>query len=89
MFTIKLYTSTGRQRIVEAESFTVLRATTDSSFEITAHGAPSGDLRFDVGPTGYEPDGGNWDWAFIVNAAGKTIENLRPVILPGSGSTTS
>ena len=54
MFTIKLYSSNGyRQRILEAESFTILRGGDDGGAEITLHqknGAE--DNRYDIGDDG-------------------------------------
>lgn len=77
MFTIKLYNG-GRQRILSAESFTILRSDTEDNkgAEITLHQKnPSDDRRYDVtnvnSPIGF-PE--RFDRAIIENAAGKTTE---------------
>ncbi len=82
MFTIKLYTNEGRQKIIPADSFTILRAQGDASFEVTCHLRSDDACRCDIGPTGYNPEGGNWDWAYIENINGKTVERLAPRIFP-------
>ena len=82
MFTIKLYTNSGfRQRIIEAESFTVMRTSRGSSntptqqwAEITAHLKGDDGIRFDIGPSPSEPSGGVWEKAIIENSAGRTTE---------------
>lgn len=89
MFTIKLYTNMGRQIIVPADSFTILRAEGDAAFEVTAHLRSDEGQRFDIGPTGHQPAGGNWDWAFIENINGKTVERLTPRIFPDAVSQRS
>lgn len=83
MLTLKLYAADGfRQRIIEAESLTVLR---NGAVEITAHGVRvQGELtdqRFDlpspdVAPT-IEPDIW-WEMAIVENMTGKTTEIIRP-----------
>lgn len=83
MFTIKLYDG-NKSRLYEAEYFTVFRENRGSSdgpcfewAEITAHGVPgSDDLRFDIGQSPYEPNGGNWRRAIIENQSGRTTEIL-------------
>jgi len=83
MFTIKLYVGS-KSRIYEAESFTVLRCNQGSTdgpcydwAEVTAHNIPGCDsLRFDIGPSPYEPSGGNYDRAIIENSAGRTTEMI-------------
>jgi hypothetical protein len=77
MFTIKLYADQGyRQRIIEAESFTLLRPS-DGSVEITLHGVRLNgemmDCRFDLGAPP-RADNLPWDKAIIENAHGKTTE---------------
>ena len=85
MFTIKLYGDLGhRQRILEAESFTILRVS--DGFEVTLHRPPSmahDDCRYDIKNAWPEPktsdeQQGQWparfDRAIIENAAGKTTE---------------
>lgn len=82
MFTIKLYTNGGqRQRIYEAESFTVLRANRGATnepvqewAEITAHLKGDDGIRFDIGESPYVPSGGVWEKAIIENSAGRTTE---------------
>jgi hypothetical protein len=78
MFTIKLYDADNfRQRILEAESFTVLRMT-DGTVEITLHGMRrDGDLcdnRFDLRPGLQAGGADDWSKAIIENASGKTTE---------------
>jgi hypothetical protein len=80
MFTIKLYDG-DKSRIYEAASFTVFKEsgppTGNEWAEITAHGIPGhDDLRFDIGPSPYEPTGGNWRRAIIENRFGRTTEML-------------
>ena len=93
MFTIKLYAS-GRQKIVEAESFTILRnscvAPDDGSAEITLHQKnPGDDIRYDINgdpaEMGYAgPE--RFTKAIIENSAGKTTEiiGLRPIGSPAN-----
>ena len=85
MFTIKCYTDGGRCVIREAESFTILRDDRSGEAEITIH-HPAGDLRVDVKdvhndqpPDVHAPR--IFQWAYIENAAGKTVErlHLKPV----------
>lgn len=76
MFTIKFY-SNGRQRILSAESFTILRS--DEGAEITLHQKNQGDdIRIDIALDGPRNDYDNWppcyQRAIIENAAGKTTE---------------
>lgn len=83
MFTIKLYDGS-KSRIYEAAYFTINRELEGSDSyhgyewaEITAHGIPGhDDLRFDIGPSPYEPAGGNWKKAYIENSSGRTTETL-------------
>jgi hypothetical protein len=84
MMTIKLYTIEGKQQIETAEAFTIHRHKGDTAFEVTGHGSPNG-VRWDIGPTKAEPIGGNWDWAFIINEQGRTVETLRPMMRPAGG----
>lgn len=78
MFTIKFYSDNGyRQRIIEAESFTILRGGDDGGAEITLHQKnQTDDRRIDVGPNvereTYMPP--LYQRAIIENAAGKTTE---------------
>ena len=83
MFTIKLYSESGfRQRILEAESFTVLRGGASpqgDEAEITLHQKnQSDDRRFDIRPTAELPPeyAGPpvFQKAIIENSAGKTTE---------------
>lgn len=94
MFTIKFYSGDGcRQRILSAESFTVLRNPigtdsdgSDGGAEITLHMKNPGedmriDVRADVGKPstiGYPPV---YQKAIIENAAGRTTEiiGLNPI----------
>lgn len=72
MFTVKAYT-TGKTKIYEAESFTILRSGDES--EISMHMLHGIDVRIDVGE-GDRPDG--WppffDRVIIENSNGKTTE---------------
>jgi hypothetical protein len=86
MFTIKFYSDNGhRQKILSAESFTILRGTQSPSgdeAEITLHQKnPNDDVRYDIkfdapqevgysGPIRYQR-------AIIENAAGKTTEIIQ------------
>lgn len=83
MFTIKFY-STGpnspggyRQKILEAESFTILRSD-DGTAEITLHQKDQAfDHRIDIADSGTpRPEGwpASFESAIIENAAGKTTE---------------
>lgn len=80
MFTLKLYADDGfRQRIVECESFTVLRPT-NCAPEITCHGVRDQgawhDIRFDIvgnSQSEHEPEF-RWDKAILENSNGKTTE---------------
>jgi hypothetical protein len=83
MFTIKLYSGDGfRQRILSAESFTVLRgAASNAGFEaeITLHQKnQNDDVRYDIKPaTELPPDYVGpqiFQKAIIENAAGRTTE---------------
>lgn len=80
MFTIKFYSDDGfRQRILEADSFTILRGR-DGSAEITLH-QKSGDdsSRIDIRGAngGPEKEGPPfYQRAIIENAAGKTTEMI-------------
>jgi hypothetical protein len=87
MFTIKFYSADGlRQRIYEAESFTVIRGNGDA--EITLHQkSQNDDFRVDIkegksGLTGDTPP--CYQRAIIENSAGKTTEiiALGPVSNP-------
>lgn len=81
MFTIKCYTSAGRSIIRSAESFTILRADETGEAEITLHQHhPLDDCRIDI----VHPEtkrGEGWpptfEWAFIENDAGRTVETIR------------
>lgn len=83
MFTIKLYTGGGpdgyKQRILSADSFTILRGD-DGSAEITLHNGNDG-KRYDIGfvdPEKPRPDGWPdiWERAIIENVAGRTTEMI-------------
>lgn len=90
MFTIKLYTTEGlRQRIFEAESFTILQC--DKLYEddgkpiipiywseVTAHVKSGDDMRFDIGSSPYHPNGGVWEKCIIENSAGRTTQIIGP-----------
>lgn len=85
MFTIKFYSDNGyRQRILEAESFTVLRGASDGA-EITMHQKSGEGLRLDILPTtapvieGHPPF---YQKAIIENAAGRTTEIIVPCPAP-------
>lgn len=81
MFTIKLYADLGaRMRIHAADDFTILSVLEKDTpmggewVEITAHRKIGVDIRFDIGPSPYTPEGGVWDKAIIENAMGRTTE---------------
>lgn len=89
MFTIKLYSDNGcRQRILSAESFTVLRMGSSpggDEAEITLHQKDqNNDVRYDIKPHAPLPNDYSgpviYQRAIIENAAGKTTEiiQLRP-----------
>lgn len=79
MFTIKFYQETGRSVIRAAESFTILRDDKTGEAEITMH-HPAGDSRIDIVREG-TPRQEGWppvfQWAFIENAMGKTVERIH------------
>ena len=86
MFTIKLYSDNGcRQRILEAESFTILRpgdGKPGDEAEITVHQKSGDGCRYDIRPEmppGYEGPP-VFQKAIIENSTGKTTEiiQLRP-----------
>ena len=85
MFTIKLYQDTGRQKIMAAESFTILRGGDNpSEAEITLHQKNGEGVRYDIKaepPQGYEGPT-IFQRAIIENMAGKTTEiiQLRPML---------
>ena len=80
MFTIKLYQDTGRQKIMAAESFTILRGHPGDEAEITLHQKnQNDDIRYDIRP---EPPEGYegptiFQRAIIENMAGKTTEIIQ------------
>jgi len=86
MLTIKCYTAQGRSIIRSAESFTILRTEETGEAEITLHQRnPAEDCRIDI----VSPDqkrGEGWppayEWAFIENDAGRTIETIRLRVAP-------
>ena len=86
MFTIKLYQDAGRQKIMAAESFTILRGGDNpGEAEITLHLKNGEGVRYDIKeappPTDY--DGPTiFQKAIIENMAGKTTEiiQLRPIL---------
>lgn len=89
MFTIKCYTAAGRSIIRAAESFTILRTDETGEAEITLHQRNSSeDCRVDIVQPG-TPRGEGWppvfDWAFIENDTGRTVEAIRLRELPPSG----
>ena len=78
MFTIKFYREGAfRERIFEAESFTVLRGASGVT-EITLHSAKVNgewvDFRLDVGDAEEDVSPERFDKAIIENAMGKTTE---------------
>ena len=84
MFTIKLYQDAGRQKILAADSFTILRGGPNpSEAEITLHQKNGESIRYDIMP----PQADNYEGptvfqrAIIENMAGKTTEiiQLRPL----------
>lgn len=87
MFTLKLYKG-NRQRIVQADSFTVLRQESDADkagprlnwVEVTAHESNGEyDQRFDIGNGPVGASNCEWDYAFIENENGRTTEVIRPL----------
>lgn len=76
MFVLKLYKNGGSQRIIESSSFHIWRHMGDKYFEISTYDPME---RYDVGPEGVaSPNGGVWDWAYIENSKGATVERLYP-----------
>lgn len=81
MMTLKLMKDNGfRTRILEAESFTVLKSNsggtncpTNEWAEITGHTA-NGDFRYDVGKSPHSEPDRIFDRAYIENSQGKTVE---------------
>jgi hypothetical protein len=83
MFTIKLYQDAGRQKILAAESFTILRGgSSPGEAEITLHQKNGDGVRYDIRPepTEYYEGPTIFQRAIIENSAGKTTEiiQLRP-----------
>lgn len=80
MFTIKCYTDQGRCVIRAADHFTILRDARTGEAEITLHNSREGDTRVDILPLDTTRDK-NWppafQWAYIENSAGKTVEHLH------------
>ena len=79
MFTIKCYTDQGRCIIRSADSFTILRDYKTGEAEITLHLAESS-TRVDVVRPDVKREEGwppAYHWAYIVNAAGKTVESIH------------
>lgn len=80
MFTIKLYQDVGRQVILAAESFTILRGgSSPGEAEITLHQKNGEGRRYDIRP---EPPEGYegptiFQRAIIENMAGKTTEIIQ------------
>ena len=80
MFTIKLYQDAGRQKIIAAESFTILSGGDHGEAEITLHQKnQNDDVRYDIRP---EPPEGYegptiFQRAIIENMAGKTTEIIQ------------
>lgn len=94
MFTIKFYRDDGyRQRILEAESFTILRDQMGNA-EITLHRQPGPngeyrDERFDINHSDPQCSGmpERFDRAVIENALGKTSEIVTVRVLCAAGSS--
>lgn len=86
MFTIKFYGDGGfRQRILEAESFTILRHGADGGAEITMHQKNGEGLRFDIRPKDTPVTGSHppfYQKAIIENAAGRTTEIVTLQSMP-------
>lgn len=82
MFTIKLYAE-GRQRILSAQSFTVLRDAFGA--EITLHQTnQADDKRYDVSLVDTGSVELKYHKAIIENAAGRTTEIIVAQPLPGA-----
>jgi hypothetical protein len=89
MFTVKFYSNSGsRQKILEAESFTILRDKNGDS-EITLHRKNSNDdVRYDIicEPSQQILNCDYWPEIFqkaiIENSAGKTTEIISPYPAP-------
>jgi hypothetical protein len=86
MFTIKLYQDAGRQKIMAAESITILRGGDNpSEAEITLHLKNGEGVRYDI-KAAPPPIGYDWQTIFqraiIENMAGKTTEiiQFRPMM---------
>jgi hypothetical protein len=86
MFTIKCYTEQGRCIIRSAESFTILRDDRTGEAEITLHnGVALASERVDIVPADRKREEGwppTFQWAYIVNGAGNTVEIIRLKMLP-------
>lgn len=87
MFTIKLYQDNYHQRIIEAESFTIIRER--DAVEITLHGMMDEgkriDRRYDLTHCA-RPEGwpAQYTRAIIENSSGKTTEVLSAPIVDGN-----
>lgn len=85
MFTIKLYRE-DRQRILECESFTILRDDSKREYEITLHGVvgfDSPDKRYDVtGSAELNTYVESFHRAIIENSKGQTTEILDAGSIP-------
>lgn len=86
MFTIKFYSDGGfRQRILAAESFTILRRSADGGAEITMHQKNGEGLRLDIMPKDSPMSEGHppfYQKAIIENAAGRTTEIVTLQSMP-------
>lgn len=86
MFTVKLYTDNGlRQRILSAESFTILHDKDGAGHEITLHQKNGNDdSRYDIKADCPVPDGfpPRFQKAIIENANGKTTEIIGIALRP-------
>ena len=77
MFTLKFYSDNGlRQRVLSAESLTILRAE-DGAAEVTLHQKNTNedtriDISWDLPSTSYAPP--TYQQVIVENAAGKTTE---------------
>lgn len=80
MFTIKCYTVQGRCIIRSAESFTILRDDRTGEAEISLHFSDGSGDRVDIVPASQKREEGcapAFQWAYIVNSDGRTVETLR------------
>lgn len=77
MFTLKVYRNSGLLVIKEVKSFNIIRHDINRAFSISAYCADMTEANFFVGPES-ENNPHRFDFAFIVNDNGNTVESLKP-----------